>query len=100
MRRRGRRPASTNCCATEGRYPPPWEQGGARGGLASRGSAFSTKHPPPQPSLFPGRGAFAACPYRSEERPLWQECVSTRRPRWSPFHKKKKKNRKKNISTQ
>src|SRR3546814_17030863 len=30
---------------------------------------------------------------RSEERRVGKECVSTCRSRWSPYHKKKKKNR-------
>src|SRR3546814_14006082 len=29
-------------------------------------------------------------PYRSEERRVGKECVSTCRSRWSPYHKKKK----------
>src|SRR3546814_6344408 len=37
--------------------------------------------------------AFVACTAleRSEERRVGQECVSTCRSRWSPFHSKKKK---------
>src|SRR3546814_13707258 len=31
---------------------------------------------------------------RSEERPVGKECVSTCRSRWSPYHYKKKKNKK------
>src|SRR3546814_15480928 len=33
----------------------------------------------------------ANAPVRSEERRVGQECVSTGRSRWSPYHKKKKK---------
>src|SRR3546814_20193865 len=31
--------------------------------------------------------------YRSEERRVGEECVSTCRSRWSPYHEKKKKKR-------
>src|SRR3546814_15012340 len=31
------------------------------------------------------------CQRRSEERRVGKECVSTGRPRWSPYHKKNKK---------
>src|SRR3546814_14594382 len=33
---------------------------------------------------------------RSEERRVGQECVSTCRSRWSPYHSKKKKNKRRN----
>src|SRR3546814_9795593 len=35
---------------------------------------------------------------RSEERRVGKECVSTCRSRWSPYHSKKKKTKKKQIS--
>src|SRR3546814_16758995 len=35
---------------------------------------------------------------RSEERRVGKECVSTCRSRWSPYHSKKKKNKKRTVS--
>src|SRR3546814_14789070 len=32
------------------------------------------------------RGAWLKAPYRSEERRVGKECVSTCRSRWSPYH--------------
>src|SRR3546814_19826105 len=37
------------------------------------------------------RRAGSCDPFRSEERRVGQEGVSTRRSRWSPYHSKKKK---------
>src|SRR3546814_14285663 len=37
---------------------------------------------------------------RSEERRVGQECVSTCRSRWSPYHSKKKKKNNRNIQQQ
>src|SRR3546814_11943141 len=37
-------------------------------------------------------------PERSEERRVGKECVSTCRSRWSPYHSKKKKQKKKHVS--
>src|SRR3546814_13272973 len=45
-------------------------------------------------AVMDGRTAKAL--YRSEERRVGKECVSTCRSRWSPNHKKKKKKRNKN----
>src|SRR3546814_15359652 len=39
-------------------------------------------------------GAHECSPSRSEERRVGKECVSTCRSRWSPYHYKKKKNKK------
>src|SRR3546814_14841854 len=43
--------------------------------------------------------AYCFCGFRSEERRVGKECVSTCRSRWSPFHETKKKyhNNKSNI---
>src|SRR3546814_6948795 len=49
------------------------------------------------PSSMPGprNGETSATTavHRSEERRVGKECVSTCRSRWSPYHKKKKKNK-------
>src|SRR3546814_11565670 len=42
---------------------------------------FIRNHP-----FFGERGACGACDGRSEERRVGQECVSTCRSRWSPYH--------------
>src|SRR3546814_15138068 len=40
---------------------------------------------------FRGIGRLAGLAYRSEERRVGKECVSTCRSRWSPYHLKKKR---------
>src|SRR3546814_18473530 len=52
-----------------------------------------TDRPVSQPSAARGRRRLADGPHsgcRSEERRVGQECVSTCRSRWSPYHLKKK----------
>src|SRR3546814_2340411 len=51
--------------------------------LAARGTRFVNAHSP-SATCTPSR-------YRSEERRVGKECVSTCRSRWSPYHSKKKK---------
>src|SRR3546814_19143377 len=46
---------------------------------------------PGMPAPPPGIEGDQARPWRSEERRVGQECVSTFRCRWSPYHYKKKK---------
>src|SRR3546814_16963764 len=43
---------------------------------------------------FDGDSMVHGVAFRSEERRVGQECVSTCRSRWSPYHYKKKKNKK------
>src|SRR3546814_18015994 len=47
-----------------------------------------------QPSAACFSAAMRSSSARSEERRVGKECVSTCRSRWSPYHKKKKKNNK------
>src|SRR3546814_12465952 len=61
------------------------------------------------PTGFARRSRSAASPpasrqretgrHRSEERRVGKECVSTCRSRWSPYHYKKKKNKKHSTKT-
>src|SRR3546814_20332122 len=44
----------------------------------------------PCPNLGNAHDYFNPCVYRSEERRVGKECVSTCRSRWSPYHYKKK----------
>src|SRR3546814_13748253 len=73
--------------------------------LPTRMSAFLTKRNSAQATtqselLRYERSAFRALrspkSFRSEERRVGKECVSTCRSRWSPYHEKKKKKKKKN----
>src|SRR3546814_17553036 len=80
-----RRPSHDGCCRSRP-MPPPLRRL-ARTGL---------DHPPADQ----GSGAHRQCGgARSEERRVGNECVSTCRSRWSPYHKKKKNKQSKNITT-
>src|SRR3546814_19340542 len=48
---------------------------------------------PYYPTVEMVKAAMDELQYRSEERRVGKECVSRCRSRWSPYHKKKKKNR-------
>src|SRR3546814_17159468 len=59
---------------------------GTRGGYSDR--TFST-----------GWSAVGSAPRRSEERRVGKECVSTCRSWWSPYHSKKKNNRRHKLQS-
>src|SRR3546814_15784789 len=67
---------------------------------SNRAPFFSFNFNAPQCQLCqaanPTTGSSAKSPHiRSEERRVGKECVSTCRSRWSPYHSKKNKKRKK-----
>src|SRR3546814_20950279 len=59
---------------------------GAHGAVALVGILQAVQHHVVVDRAMAG---LAACPHRSEERRVGNECVSTCRSRWSPSHSKK-----------
>src|SRR3546814_14060299 len=62
-------------------------------------AGYEFRAPPARRRAFPAKFPLRVRSYRSEERRVGKECVSTCRSRWSPSHKKKtyKTNRRQNI---
>src|SRR3546814_15375309 len=56
--------------------------------IAASGAKSKGKIVPPRSNIVTGKFTMKA--YRSEERRVGKECVSTCRSRWSPYHYKKK----------
>src|SRR3546814_13750915 len=78
------------------RLPRPGAQGDPRYGklcLALDRGGHRSYHPAWQPHQSGNPLRRGQSPHRSEERRVGEECVSTCRSRWSPYHYKKKTNR-------
>src|SRR3546814_11352914 len=89
--RRRHPPSPAGCAGTARRHARQLRALSARGSVdvGAYGAAARAR------GLWLGRGARRG--RRSEERRVGQECVSTCRSRWWPYHKKKKKTKNKNA---
>src|SRR3546814_17148757 len=65
--------------------------GGSEGNADAASTFYDARSDLEQPQAQGGKLRACQSSGRSEERRVGKECVSTCRSRWSPYHKKKKK---------